>query len=75
MPEPWIYQTGETVRLGDIVRLGHWPGVVVALVTEGHPDWDEATGEGVLLEGPDFGRLFTPDLGRDVRWIRRGEPA
>jgi hypothetical protein len=25
----------------------------------------------VLFEGPDFGRLLTQDLGKDVRLIRR----
>ena len=29
MPAPWIYRTGETARIGDVVSLGHWPGVVV----------------------------------------------
>lgn len=71
MPAPWNYMTGETVKVGDEVRLGHWPGVVVDLVTEDHPGWTEADGEGVLLEGPDFGRLLTNTLGRDVRLVRR----
>jgi len=71
MPAPWNYTTGETVRIGDVVSLGRWPGVVVALVTETHPDWSEGTGEGVMFEGPDFGRLLTDTLGRDVRLIRR----
>jgi hypothetical protein len=71
MPAPWLYSTGDTVRIGDVVRLGHWPGVVVELVTEVHPDWNPTTGEGVLFEGPDFGRLLTQDLGNDVRLIRR----
>ena len=71
MPAPWIYRTGETARIGDVVSLGHWPGVLVELVTEAHPDWSPATGDGVLFEGPDFGRLFTQDLGKDVRLIRR----
>ncbi|MEY2787060.1 MAG: hypothetical protein RLZZ34_203 [Verrucomicrobiota bacterium] len=73
MPAPWIYTSGETVLIGDIVFLGHWPGVVVDLVGSTHPDWNEATGEGVLFEGPDFGRLFADTLGPDVRWVRRGD--
>ena len=75
MPAPWLYSTGDTVRIGDVVRLGHWPGVVVELVTEVHPDWNPTTGEGVLFEGPDFGRLLTQDLGNDVRLIRRAPAA
>ena len=75
MPAPWIYSTGDTVRIGDVVSLGHWPGVVVELVTEAHPDWNPTTGEGVLFEGPDFGRLLTQDLGNDVRLIRRAPAA
>ena len=71
MPAPWNYATGETVRIGDRVSLGRWPGVVVDLVTETHPDWSETTGEGVVFEGPDFGRLFSVGPGPDVRLIAR----
>jgi hypothetical protein len=46
MPAPWIYRTGETARIGDVVSLGHWPGVLVELVTEAHPDWSPTTGDG-----------------------------
>ena len=71
MPAPWIYTSGETVLIGDIVFLGHWRGVVVDLVGTTHADWNEATGEGVLFEGPDFGRLLADTLGPDVRLVRR----
>lgn len=74
MPAPWNYSTGETVRTGDEVSLGRWPGVVVVIVTEDHPEWCETTGEGVVFEGPDFGRLLTDTVGPDVRLIRRGHP-
>ncbi len=75
MPASWNYSTGETVRIGDEVNLGHWPGVVVAIVTEDHPEWHEATGEGVVFEGPDFGRLLADTLGKDVRLICRSQRA
>ena len=71
MPAPWNYTTGEPVRRGDVVTLGRWPGVVVDLITEAHPDWREATGEGVMFEGPDFGRLLADLIGPDVRLVRR----
>ncbi len=57
------------------MTLGHWPGVVVDLVTESHADWNEATGEGVVFEGPDFGRLLADLLGPDVRLVRRAGSA
>jgi hypothetical protein len=75
MPAPWNYPSGEPVRRGDVVTLGRWPGVVVDLITGARPDRTEpsgeVTGEGVLFEGPDFGRLLADTLGPDVRLVRR----
>ncbi|MFM7803917.1 MAG: hypothetical protein ACKPGK_05440 [Verrucomicrobiota bacterium] len=77
MPAPWNYTTGETVRIGDVVRLGAWPGVVVDLVERPSSDStgsSDDAGEGVLFEGPDFGRLLSATLGPDVRLVRRAPP-
>ena len=56
------YLTGEPVREGDLVRIGPWEGTVEEIVVEDCPYWEEywrdATGEGVMLVGPEFGRLF-----------------
>jgi hypothetical protein len=70
------YATGEPVLPGDVVHLGTWEGMVEELVREGGEGWAEywrdATGEGVLLVGPAFGRLFTQVDDPDLHLVRRG---
>lgn len=56
------YLTGEPIREGDLIRVGEWEGVVEAIVTKASDGWADfwhAIGEGVMLIGPAFGRLYT----------------
>lgn len=75
-PEP-TYVTGEPIRKGDVVRLAGSDGTVEYIITagcEGWGDyWRDATGEGVMLVGPAFGRLFTKFDDEDLSLIGRQE--
>jgi hypothetical protein len=56
------YRTDEPIREGDRVRIGEWDGVVESIVTKESPAWEDywhEQGEGVMLAGPAFGRLYT----------------
>ncbi len=72
------YPSGEPIRKGDVVRLAAWDAVVESIITEGCDGWTDywrdATGEGVMLVGPAFGRLFTRFQDEDLAFIRRQEP-
>ncbi len=69
------YSTGEPIRKGDIVMLGATHAVVDELILEDCDGWDsywrDATGEGVMLAGPDFGSLFTGFDDEDLFFVSR----
>lgn len=71
------YLSGELIRRGDIVRLAAWDAVVEDIITEdcdGWADyWRDTTGQGVMLVGPAFGRLFTNFHDEDLFFLRRQE--
>ena len=69
-PEP-RYCSGEPVRQGDVVRIGEWAGVVESVMTKDSPDFMDYAGEGVMLTGPAFGRLFTRFDDEDLVLVRR----
>ena len=71
MERSWTYLTGELILEGDVVKLGNWDGVVVAVVTKDSPDWVDYIGEGVELEGPAFGRLHTEFINEDLVLVHR----
>lgn len=69
------YCTGEPIRKGDAVLLGGTHAHVDEIILEGCDGWDsywrDGTGEGVMLVGPDFGRLFTEFDDADLFFIAR----
>ena len=69
------YGTGEPIREGDSVRVGRQDGVVECIITkesDGWADyWRDATGEGVMLVGPAFGRMFTKFHDEDLVFVAR----
>jgi len=65
------YLTGELILEGDVVKLGNWDGVVVAVVTKDSPDWVDYIGAGVELEVPAFGRLHTEFINEDLVLVHR----
>ena len=69
------YLTGEPIHTGDVVKIARWDGVVEDIITEGCDGWADywrdATGEGIMLVGPAFGRLFTDFHDEDLRFIQR----
>jgi hypothetical protein len=71
------YLSGEPIRKGDVVRLAEWDGIVEDIITEGCGDWEDywrdCTGEGVILVGPAFGRMFTKFHDEDLILVRRQE--
>ena len=71
------YLTGEPIREGDSVRIGEWNGTVKEIVVAGCLNWEEywkdATGEGVMLVGPHFGRLFTDFHDEDLLFLEDGK--
>lgn len=71
------YLNGEPVREGDSIRIGDWEGVVESIIVEGCPHWAEywreCTGEGVMLAGPAFGRLFKGFHNEDLILVRRNQ--
>lgn len=68
---------GEEIREGDFVRIGEWEGTVEQVVTEGCPNWEDfwksETGEGVMLVGPKFGRMFSDFHDEDLVFVKRKE--
>ena len=71
MRREWKYLSDEMIRVGDVVKLGALDGIVVELVWKDSPSWVEYIGEGVVLEGPSFGRIHTPFLDEDLVLIKR----
>lgn len=71
------YVTGERILIGDVVTIGNWEGTVEEIVLEGCPLWDEywkdVTGEGVMLVGPKFGRLFNRFDDEELILVHRRE--
>ena len=69
------YLAGDPIREGDLVRVGSWEGVVESIITKNSPGWADywadCTGEGVMLTGPAFGRLFTRFHDEDFVLVRR----
>jgi hypothetical protein len=76
MKRQWKYISGEDIRVGDVVKIAHWDAVVVAVTTKDSPEWIDYIGEGIMFEGPAFGRLHTEFINEDHVLIRRkDEPA
>ena len=68
------YCTGAPILEGDAVRIGEWDGVVEYIITRqshGWPDYWQDKGEGVMLTGPAFGRLYTKFHDEDLVFVRR----
>lgn len=68
------YCTGEPIRESDVVRHGKWDGVVESVITSDSPGWAgywQGKGEGVMLAGPAFGRLYTKFRDEDLVFVRR----
>ena len=72
-----IYCTGDPIREGDVVRVGEWDGVVESIVTEDSAGWEDywqERGEGVMLTGPEFGRLYARFDDEDLVLVQRKQP-
>ena len=70
------YLTGQQILEGDSVRIGTQEGVVEHIITEeceGWAEYWEKLGEGVMVIGPAFGRLFTKFDDEDLVFFRRRE--
>ena len=71
------YLTGEEIKKGDHVCIGEYEGIVEEIVMEGCPDWEvfwkNETGEGIMLIGPKFGRMFNDFHDEDLNFIKRKE--
>ncbi|MBA4146585.1 MAG: hypothetical protein H0X66_00610 [Verrucomicrobia bacterium] len=68
------YCTGEPIREGDTVRIGEWDGVVESIITSQSPGWVDywqGKGEGVMLAGPAFGKLYAEFHDKDLMLVRR----
>ncbi len=67
--------SGEPIRIGNVVRLAASDAVVEDIITEGCDSWADywrdATGEGVMLAGPAFGRMFTKFHDEDLVFVKR----
>ncbi len=71
MSRTWNYLTGEPVLKGDVVRLGSWDAVVVAVISKDTPEFIDYIGEGIDLEGPAFGRLRTEFINEELVLVHR----
>jgi hypothetical protein len=69
------YRTGELIQVGDWVKIGDLNGTVEEIVVAGCPLWEEywknETGEGVMLVGPQIGRLFNAFKDEDLVFVER----
>jgi len=77
MKDDPTYLSGEPVREGDSVRIGEWEGVVEAIITcasAGWADYWNELGEGVMLTGPAFGRLYAKFHDEDLVLVARKNP-
>lgn len=71
------YRTGDLILEGDTVRFGVWDGVVESIITSQSPGWVDYwkdVGEGVLLAGPEFGRLHAKFDDDELVFVRRKQP-
>jgi len=71
------YLTGEEIKEGDAVFIADWEGTVEQIITEGCPNWEDfwknETGEGVMIIGPKFGRMFSKFQDDDLIFVKRKE--
>lgn len=70
------YLSGEPIRKGDLVRIGEYEGVVESVITcesAGWADYWHDLGEGVMLAGPAFGRLYTKFNDEDLVLVGRSK--
>ena len=69
------YRSGEAIEVGDRIKVGDWEGVVEDIVVPGCSLWEEhwkdATGAGVMLAGPAFGRLFAAFDDEELVFVQR----
>ena len=68
------YRTGDPIHEGDMVRFGEWEGVVETIITKESAGWEDywqGQGEGVMLTGPTFGRLYTRFEDEDLILLQR----
>ena len=68
------YRTGEIIMPGDHVLLGDWTGVVEFIMTKDSPDWEgywSTLGEGVMLQGPEFGSCYAKLSDEDLEFVGR----
>lgn len=56
---------------GDVVRVGKWDAVVVAVISKDSPEFVDFIGEGIELEGRAFGRLHTEFINEDLILVQR----
>jgi hypothetical protein len=71
MSRAWNYLTGEPILEVDVVKLGTWDAVVVAVINEDSPEFIDYIGEGIELKGPAFGRLHTEFINEDLVLVHR----
>ncbi|MBA4147477.1 MAG: hypothetical protein H0X66_05125 [Verrucomicrobia bacterium] len=72
-PAP-AYRSGDAICEGDVVRIGKWDGVVESIITKESAGWEDffqEEGEGVMLTGPTFGRLYTKFDDEDLVLVQR----
>jgi hypothetical protein len=70
------YRSGEPILEGDMVRIGAWDGSVESIIksqSAGWADYWAEHGEGVMLTGAAFGRLYTKFNDEDLSFVRRKE--
>jgi hypothetical protein len=68
------YLTGEPICKGDSVRYCDWEGVVESIITKDSDGWSDYwhnLGEGVMLSGSGFGRLYTVFHDEHLVFLRR----
>jgi hypothetical protein len=68
------YRNGELIREGDSVRIGQWDGVVESIITSDNAAWADYwrdKGEGVMLTGSAFGKLYTQFHDEDLVLVAR----
>jgi len=69
MRQPVTYLSGEQILEGDVVKIGQWDAVVMGVVTEDSPEWDDYGG--VALAGPAFGRMLIKWINEDLVLVNR----
>jgi hypothetical protein len=69
-----IPRYGAPIRPKDRVRFSEWDGTVELIITRDSPDWEgywKKFGEGVMLNGPAFGRVYTKFDADDLNFVSR----